>query len=276
MHAILPNVIGTRRLRLLILICIIAIIRLFPASPFRAAIAASDTGSQTQAAHEAVLPRPDHIVIVIEENKGYDDLFSSKCPENSDKPCVPYFISLAARGASLDRFYAFHHPSQPNYLELFSGSNQGVIGDCCRLDKCQPQATCNTKCVPEVSPPVLIGPSLAGVLLEKDRSLPPNRKPLTFAGYAEDLPKDKWLCCYSENGSHYARKHCPWLDYVDVPEKNPDGTPTTLPFDHEFWGHKEDMQRFSALPTVSFVIPNLLNDMHSLPEHISHKTLLET
>ncbi|MGB6066468.1 MAG: alkaline phosphatase family protein [Desulfomonilaceae bacterium] len=277
MHAIIPNVIRTRRVRLLVLICLIVAIGLLFPPGTRTGIAAAETSSQAHSEHKAMrLPCPDHIVIVIEENKGFDDLFSSKCPENSGGPCAPYFISLAAKGASLERFYAFHHPSQPNYLELFSGSNEGVIGDCCPLEKCQPQATCNTKCVPVVSPPVLIGPSLAGLLINKDSSLAPNTKPLTFVGYAEDLPKDKSLCCYSEDGSHYARKHCPWLDYIDVPEKNPDGTPTTLPFDHEFWGHKGDVQRFSALPTVSFVIPNLINDMHSLPEHISHKTFLET
>ena len=221
MHAIVPNFVCTRRVRLLILICLIVAIGLLFPSGTRTVIAASETVSQTQPGHKAVrLPRPDHIVIVIEENKGFDDVFSSKCHENSGGPCAPYFISLAARGASLDHFYAFHHPSQPNYMELFSGSNEGVIGDCCPLEKCQPQECCNTECDPVVSPPVLIGPSLAGVLLNKGRSLAPNTKPLTFVGFAEDLPKDKSLCCYSEDGSHYARKHCPWLDYIDVPETN--------------------------------------------------------
>ncbi len=91
-------------------------------------------------------------------------------------------------------------------------------------------------------------------------------------GYAEDLPQEKMACCSTEPASYYARKHCPWLDFLDVPETNPDGTSTTRKFDHDFWTHKEDVQRFSALPTISFVIPNLINDMHSLREHAPDKT----
>jgi phosphatidylinositol-3-phosphatase len=248
---------------------------LLPPSPHRA-IADSNTGANTQApAKTAALPRPDHIVIVIEENKGFHDVFSSECPPNSGKPCASYFRSLAAKGESLERFFAFHHPSQPNYIELFSGSNHGIIGDCCPLEKCQPQDNCNTDCTSPISQPVLKGPSFFGVLLEKNSSLPPNSKPLTFTGYAEDLPSEKLSCCSREPGSYYARKHSPWLDFLDVPETNPDGSPTTVKFDPEFWRHKEDTQRFSPLPTVSVVIPNLINDMHSLQEHAPRKTWLE-
>jgi phosphatidylinositol-3-phosphatase len=273
MRANLRSVTRIRRVRLSILICFTVTIGLLLLASAQKAIAASRASAPV---HEQMStnppPRPDHIVIVIEENKGFDDVFSSECHPNSGKPCASYFKSLAAKGASLERFFAFHHPSQPNYIELFSGSNYGIIGDCCPLEKCQPQDNCNTACTPLLSPPVLKGPSLFGLLLEKNKSLPANSKPLTFVGYAEGLPKEKMSCCSSEPGSHYARKHCPWLDFLDVSETNPDGKPTTLEFDHEFWRHKGDLQRFSALPTVSLVIPNLINDMHSLREHVPHKT----
>jgi acid phosphatase len=235
----------------------------------------AETQARMRATPRSVLPRPDHIVIIIEENKGFHDVFSSECPLNSGKPCAPYIALLAAQGASLEQCFALHHPSQPNYIELFSGSNHGIIDDCCPLEKCQPQDICRTDCDQPPSKPVLNGPSLVGMLLDKNKSLPPNSKPFTFVGYAEDLPQNKMACCSTEPGAHYARKHCPWLDFLDVPEINVDGTPTTWKFDRDFWMHKEDVQRFSVLPTISFVIPNLINDMHSLQEHAPKKTWLE-
>src|ERR1051325_3512043 len=67
------------------------------------------------------LPRPDHIVIVIEENHAYDQIIGD--------PCCPYMNAQANAGANMTNFFAIEHPSQPNYLDIFSGSNQGVTND---------------------------------------------------------------------------------------------------------------------------------------------------
>src|SRR5262244_1183668 len=50
------------------------------------------------------LPRPDHIVIVFEENKDYQHIIGA--------PAAPYINSLASQGALFTQFYAEHHPSQ--------------------------------------------------------------------------------------------------------------------------------------------------------------------
>lgn len=63
------------------------------------------------------LPRPDHIVVVIEEDQSYDAVIGSAE--------APYLNQLARQGASLTQFYALTHPSQPNYLALFAGSFLG-------------------------------------------------------------------------------------------------------------------------------------------------------
>ena len=60
-------------------------------------------------------PRYDHVVIVIEENHSAAQVMGR-----------PYLSSLAARGTSFTAMYGITHPSQPNYLALFSGSTQGV------------------------------------------------------------------------------------------------------------------------------------------------------
>jgi len=54
--------------------------------------------------------------------------------------------------------------------------------------------------------------------------------------------------CFSDD-QLYARKHNPWVNFSDVPAT--DNQPfTNFPAD------------FTNLPTVSFVVPNLENDMH--------------
>lgn len=68
----------------------------------------------------------------------------------------------------------------------------------------------------------------------------------TFKGYAEDLPATGYTVCTSGN---YARKHAPWVDFSNVPGS--DSAPfSAFPSD------------YSTLPALSFVIPNLQDDMH--------------
>jgi hypothetical protein len=62
------------------------------------------------------LPRYDHIVIVVEENKDYD--------QNIGSQSAPYLNKLAVEGANFPRMFAEEHNSEGNYLWLFSGSNQ--------------------------------------------------------------------------------------------------------------------------------------------------------
>ena len=66
----------------------------------------------------SALPVYDHIVVVIEENKGFSQIFGNAS--------APYINSLVGGGALWTNSFGLTHPSQPNYLMLFSGSNQGV------------------------------------------------------------------------------------------------------------------------------------------------------
>jgi hypothetical protein len=155
------------------------------------------------------VPRPDHVVIVIEENHSYSEIIGSSA--------APYINSLAAQGALFTQSYAMTHPSQPNYLDIFSGSNQGVSDDSC--------------------PHYFTTDNLGLYLLNAS---------LTFAGYSEDLPS-VGSTVYTSGA--YARKHVPWVNFTNVP------TMTNLPYSY----FPSD---YTTLPTVSFVIPNLNDDMH--------------
>jgi PKD repeat protein len=67
-----------------------------------------------------------------------------------------------------------------------------------------------------------------------------------FVGYSEDLPSVGYQGCTS---GAYARKHNPWVNFSNVPA-SANQPLTAFPTD------------YATLPAVSFVIPNLVNDMH--------------
>src|SRR3954469_23874513 len=80
------------------------------------------TAAAPQARAATSVPRFDHVVLVMFENKASSQITSSS---------APYFGSLASQGASFSQSYAITHPSQPNYIALLSGSTQGVTSDSC-------------------------------------------------------------------------------------------------------------------------------------------------
>jgi hypothetical protein len=184
------------------------------------------TIAPTTWAEDNALPRPDHIVIVVEENKGYDDIVGSAS--------APYITSLAAQGALLT-FYSLHHPSQPNYIEFFAGTNEVAPN----------HPVCDDTCLLEPSSV----PSLGGALKAKG---------LTFGGYAEGLPVlgagGRLIRICQVRGRNYVLKHCPWIDFSDVDEGQ----------SFDFTRFPSEDAGFSALPRVAMVTPNLVDDMHSL------------
>jgi phosphatidylinositol-3-phosphatase len=129
------------------------------------------------AAPAASVPEPAHTVVVVLENHGYGQVIGS-----SD---APYLNQLASRGALFTQSYAITHPSEPNYLALFSGSTQGVTSDAC--------------------PVTFTAPNLAAGLIAAGK---------TFTGYAEGLPAPGSTVC---SAGEYARKHVPWTDFGNVP-----------------------------------------------------------
>lgn len=169
------------------------------------------------------LPKPAHIIIVIEENHSDEQIIGSNN--------APYINQLAEKGALFTNSAALTHPSQPNYLGLFSGSTQGVSGDECLLSK-TPFTTKN----------------LGSALLKAG---------YTFTGFSETLPQAGFTGCSFQQipGNAYARKHAPWVNWQGNKKNNLPASSnqpmTNFPTD------------FNQLPTLSFVTPNEGNDMHN-------------
>jgi hypothetical protein len=166
------------------------------------------------------LPVPDHIVVVIMENHTYGSIIGN----DSAAPNINAW-ARESKTALFTNSFAIEHPSQPNYLDLFSGSNQGVTHDTTSVNS--PFTT----------------PNLARALL--DRSL-------SYISYSEGLP---FVGYNGEKIGAYARKHNPVANWM--------GTGTNqVPPDLNRPFTDFPYQGFDSLPTVSYVIPNLVNDMH--------------
>jgi Phosphoesterase family len=143
----------------------------------------------------ASVPQFSHVVILLEENRPATTIYG-----NSQ---LPYLDSLEQGGAMFTQSYAMTHPSEPNYLALFSGSTQGVTDD----------GTYSFD-----------GPNLATELQSAG---------LGFAGYAE---------------SPSVQKHDPWQSFTN-------SSADTIDF-------SQFPSDYSQLPAVSFVVPDLQDDMH--------------
>ncbi|MBE9915164.1 acid phosphatase [Paenibacillus donghaensis] len=136
------------------------------------------TGSRSVNVNKQAAAAPEHVVIVMEENHSQKKIIGNSS--------APYMNSLAKQGAYFTQSYGTDHPSQPNYLVLFSGSNHGIHSDSCGH-------TLNT-------------PNLASELIKHK---------YTFAGYSEDLPSIGSKVCTHKQ---YGRKHSPWVNFTNVPE----------------------------------------------------------
>ncbi|MEA5456676.1 alkaline phosphatase family protein [Sinomonas sp. JGH33] len=142
---------------------------------------ASSTGSQASAdpsSHASgSVPRPSHVVIVVEENHSTGNVIGNAA--------APYINSLASQNAFFTDSAAVAHPSEPNYAALFSGSTQGLTDDSC--------------------PHTYVAGNLGAQLAAAGQ---------TFAGYSESLPSVGFLGC---TAGDYARKHAPWTNFPSVP-----------------------------------------------------------
>ena len=89
-----------------------------------------------------------------------------------------------------------------------------------------------------IPPHSFTAPNLANELVARRRS---------FGGFSESLPAPGYLGCSAPGG--YVRRHNPWSDFTNVP----------LSQNRPFANFPTD---YTRLPTVSYVVPDLNDDMH--------------
>ncbi|MFL5788748.1 MAG: alkaline phosphatase family protein [Flavisolibacter sp.] len=163
-------------------------------------------------------PVYSHVVLVILENHSYTQIVG-----NNDAPFINQLIGQS-HTITFSNSHGVTHPSQPNYICLYSGSNQGVTSD-----------------FPAVNTPFTTA-NLGASLIQKG---------FTFKGYCEDLPSVGYTGIKYNN---YVRPLNPWVNWQGAATN---GIPAEI--NQPFSSFVSDL---SKLPNVSIIIPDLLHNMH--------------
>lgn len=166
------------------------------------------------------VPKFSHVFTIVLENRSSATVL--------DSAQAPYLNQLAAKYGVAVAYQGVAHPSQPNYLALFSGSTQGVTDDA-RHD--------------------IDAPTIASQLEAAGRS---------WRVYAENVPTGCFVGLTSDGGTDgtgtYARKHEPAISFTSI-----SGSPTSC-------ANIKPMAAFDpAAADYSMIVPNLCNDAHDCP-----------
>jgi phosphatidylinositol-3-phosphatase len=163
------------------------------------------------------VPSFRHIYLLVMENKSPADIVG--------RPDAPFLNHLIDRYASATNYRAVTHPSQPNYLALFSGSTHGIADN---------------------ESHEIGGPTIASQLDAAGRS---------WRVAAENVPGGCYTGALASDGPDgvgtYARKHNPAISFTDIQEST-SRCANIVDFSH-FEPGAADYQ---------FIVPNLCNQMH--------------
>ena len=163
------------------------------------------------------VPSFTHAYILVMENQEYASIVGSSA--------APYLNTLIAQYGLATNYNAVAHPSEPNYLALFSGSTQGVTDE----------GTYN-----------LSGTNLADQLEAQGK---------TWRVYAQNVPLNCYLGSNASDGEDgpgsYRRKHEPAISFTDI-----SGNALRC-------GNISDFAHFDAAAAdFTLIVPNQCNDMH--------------
>jgi phosphoesterase family protein len=158
----------------------ISLHRLAPLEPPASAPAPAPTPPAAVPPTPAVAPATasapySHVVIAVEENYDGAALVGGSS--------APYIASLAAQGEYFPNYHAVSHPSEPNYMALFSGSTQGTDG--------------SDNCISTAAESIVGDGAASGV---------------TVRGYVEGLA----------SGTLYACRHDPFSQFTDATSSETD------------------------------------------------------
>lgn len=162
-----------------------------------------------------------HVFVIFMENKSYSQVWNTSS--------TPYITALGKSYIRATNYYAITHPSLPNYLDFFGGSNYGITTDC------SPSSSCHINAKN-------LGDRLEG-------------KGLTWRAYQESMPSP----CYLTTSGNYAPKHNPPVYFDDIRTNSTRCNSLDVPFS----ALSTDLGSAASTPNFALITPNLCNDMHS-------------
>jgi hypothetical protein len=197
------------------------------------------------------VPRYDHVFVIVEENKDYDQVL--------DPAAAPNIAGLAKRYGDATRFYGEVHPSEANYVAILGGDTFGIHDDdayYCKAGSTRPQ--CDGAMAAGYADHTVRSRHLGDQLLANG---------LSWKGYYESLPQPGSPAVVAgdpryDNGTRktalYASKHSGFMNFADV-QDDPRRAERIVGF--------EQLDRDLAagtLPTFALIVPNQCNEMHGL------------
>ena len=161
-----------------------------------------------------------HVFVVVMENHSYDQIWNSSASQ--------YIKSLGNSYARATNYFALIHPSLPNYLQLFGGSNYGITTDC------SPSSSCHINAV-----------NLADTF---------EARGLAWKGYMESMPSP----CGLTTSGKYAPRHNPMVYFDDIRNDTARCNAHVV----AYTALANDLQSTSTTPNYALIIPNNCNNMH--------------
>ena len=217
-----PPRIGSRRKVLRVLFVVIVAAALAGAGAWFVRRAQHLTPLEAIPAGSTVAVRPfSHVFLIVLENKSEDDIIGSAN--------APYLNGLIDQFGLANDYQGVAHPSQPNYLAVFSGSTQDVFDDD----------------VHDVA-----APSVADQLEAAGR---------TWRVFAENLPAEPCFTGASASDGPdgpglYVRKHNPAVSFISI-----SGSPARC-------GNIQPLVAFDpAAAHFQLIVPNMCHTMHDCP-----------
>jgi hypothetical protein len=167
-----------------------------------------------------------HVIWFIFENKGYQATVGSGAAAE--------WAALNKQCGAESQAYGVEHPSLPNYIDLTSGANQGITGDCFPSSKCSTSAT-----------------SIFSILAASGK---------TWKTFVEAMPSN----CYPQDSgtlpSEYVVPNNPAPYYSNISSAcNADD----VPFGSVTSGNFITALNSNTLPNFTIIKPDHCDDMHS-------------
>lgn len=211
----------------------------------------SSASEATPTQEDLAIPKYDHIFIIIEENKSYEQIIGPSYTPNINR--------LAKANGLATRFYGNVHPSEGNYAALIGGSTFGIHDDDAYYCKPKdPRPFCFHADQPDYTDHTVTTPSLLDQLAATGR---------TWKGYFESLPKNI-KAVYSpalppkaepeSTNALYASKHNGFMNFK-VAQDDPDLAQKIVGIEQL----DADIAN-GKLPNYSHIVPNQCNEMHGL------------
>jgi len=211
-------------------------------------------GRAAEEAARPAMPRYDHILVIIAENKGYEQMMDH--PE-----LTPNLHRLAAEYGLASEFFAEVHSSEGNYVAMVGGDTFGIHDDDAFF--CKPGAK-NEFCEKSMQPDYVDHSIRARSLMDQLEA-----EHLSWKGYFEDLPGPgslvpRWPTpTYPLEGKPfalYAAKHNGFVNFARVHD-----APYPERMQHLVNFRQLDADLASGnVPAYAHIVPNQCNDMHGL------------